>query len=246
MNAQDAIKKFLEGEIDIRDFRKMYDEDEAINDFLQGIIDDIRAKNGNIEPYSFEGIYQDGAKLHSDEGISYLLKPESDPSLQFCPPRYTSVRQLLNYEFRGFTHDVRGACGASTFYNEVLVIYYQYDRTVKAIDRYANEFAFSLNVIPEYLCGGESEAYIFQHIIPQYPQSMKKSERIKAIKSKIREEFKSEKGHPSWIQQSEWPIGKDGKPTTYIGKGKKPNSEAACWIFRDETDGELINVIQYY
>lgn len=246
MNTQETVKQFLEGKIDILKFKKMYDEDNAINDFLQRIIDDIRAQNGNIAQFPFPNKTKDGTVFYSTEGISYLLNPESDPFLQYCPPRYESVRQLLNYEFRGFTHDVSSAHGALVFYNEVLVIYYQVDRTVRMTDRYDNAFNFALDVIPEYLIGGEAEQYIQKNIIPLYPESMGKTKRKKAIKCQIREEFKSEKGYPSWIQHSEWPIGKNGKPTTYIGKGKKPNAETARWIFRDEADGELITVEQFY
>lgn len=244
MSTQETIKQFLEGQIDIHTFKKMYDEEDSINDFLQGIIDNICAKNGTIERFPFPN--KDGTFFYSTEGVSYLLEPDSDPSLQYCPPRYESVRQMLNYEFRGFTHDVRGAHGAFVFYNEVLVIYYQVDRTVKMTDRYEKEFDFALDVIPDYLSGGEAERYIQQNIIPLYPESMGKTKRKKAIKSKIREEFKSEKGYPCWIQYSEWPMGKDGRPTTYVGKGKKPNAETSRWLFRDETDGELITVEQFY
>ncbi len=244
MNVQETVKQFLEGQTDISDFRRMYDEDESVDDFLQGIIDRIRTDNGAVEPFPF--VQEDGTVFSSTEGISYLLDPASDPSLPFCPPRYESVRQLLNYNFRGFTHDVRSANGALTFYNQVLVIYYQLDRTVRYTDRYRKAFCFALDVIPEYLAGGEAEMYIQKNIIPLFPESMGKTKRIKAIRSKIREEFKSEKGYPCWLQAPEWPLGKDGKPTTYVGKGKRPSPEAARWIFRDETDGELITVEQFY
>lgn len=246
MNAQETIKQFLEGQIDIHAFRKMYDEDGSINDYLQGIIDEIRAKNGEIEPFPFADLFKDGTIFYSREGIGYLLDPDSDPGLQYCPPRYESVRQMLNYEFRMVTHDVRCAQGASLFYNEVLVIYYQIDRTVKMTERYGKEYDFALEVIPDYLSGGEAEAYIQKNIIPLFPESMGKTKRKKAVKSKIREEFRREKGYPCWIQHSEWPMGKDGKPTTYVGKGKSPNAETGRWIFRDETDGELITVEQFY
>lgn len=246
MNAQEFVKQFLEGQTDILDFKKVYDEDDSINAFLQGIIDDIRTNHRTIEPFPFTDRFKAGTVFRSTEGIQYFLDPQSDPSLQYCPPSYESVRQRLNYEFRCFTHDVRSAQGALTFYNEVLVIYYQFDRTVKAIDRYFKEYNFAIDVIPDYLSGGEAEAYIQKNIIPLFPESMGKATRKKAIKNKIQEEFKREKGYPCWIQSSEWPFGKNGKPATYVGKGKKANAEASQWIFRDETDGELIVVEQFY
>ena len=63
-------------------------------------------------------------------------------------------------------------------------------------------------------------------------------------KARIRQEFKTEKGYPCWVQSSEWPLGKDGKPMTYVKKGKRVGSKY-CWIFRDESTGELTTVEQY-
>ena len=40
---QQTIRKFLSGEMDIVDFRRIYDTDPAIDDFLQGIIDELKA-----------------------------------------------------------------------------------------------------------------------------------------------------------------------------------------------------------
>ena len=61
----------------------------------------------------------------------------------------------------------------------------------------------------------------------------------------IKEAFKSEKGYPAWAQSSEWPMGADGKPATYIGKGKA-EGDLRRFLFRDESTGEIITVEQYY
>lgn len=100
-------------------------------------------------------------------------------------------------------------------------------------------------MIPDYLSGGESEKYIQKNIIPLFPDTMKKTERKKAIKAKIKECFKSEKGYPCWPQGSEWPLDKEGNPTTYIGKGKS-EGDLRRFRFRDETTGEIIVVEQFY
>ena len=73
---------------------------------------------------------------------------------------------------------------------------------------------------------------------------MPKTRRIKEIKARIRQEFKSEKGYPSWAQSSDWSLGADGKPMTYMKKGKFSGSKHS-WIFRDESTGELTKVEQY-
>lgn len=73
---------------------------------------------------------------------------------------------------------------------------------------------------------------------------MPKTRRIKEIKARIRQEFKSEKVYPSWVQSSDRPLGADGKPMTYVKKGKSSSSKHS-WIFRDESTGELTTVEQY-
>lgn len=242
--AQQMIVDFLSGNLDIVEFRRLYDEKPEIDAFLQKIIDDIK-KDPNRKPIPYTCRLSDGIERSFSSVVPYLLRPETDPSLQYCPPRYESVRQLLTYEFRMFTHDVETASGATCFYSEVYEIYTQIDQSVPFFYQYSDAYSFSLEVIPEYLEGGESEKYIQKHIIPLFPETMKKAERKKAIKAKIKEVFKSEKGYPCWPQSSEWPMDQEGKPCTYIGKGKS-RGDLRCFRFRDETTGEEIVIEQFY
>lgn len=108
-----------------------------------------------------------------------------------------------------------------------------------------DEYCFSLDIIPDYLLGGEAEEYIRNTIMPQVPRTMSKSARAKVIKAKIKEEFRSEKGRPCWTQESEWPLGKNGKPCTYIGKGKS-EGDLRRFRFRDETTGDEVIIEQFY
>ena len=246
MDAKQTVSDFLRGKINIVIFRKYYNENPEIDAFLQGIVDEILTKGGTIKKYPFPHPAKPGEIFFSDEGLSYLLAPGTDPSLVYdCPPRYESVHQLLNYEFRAFTHNVRTAAGALKFYNEVLVLYYQVDPTVPHLKLYIDAYDFALQVIPEYLSGGEAEMYIQEHILSMFPETMKITERKKAIRAKIKEEFRSEKGYPCWPQHSEWPLGQDGKPTTYIGKGKS-EGDLRRFRFRDESNGEILVVEQAY
>jgi hypothetical protein len=183
--AQKTIIDFLSGNLDIVEFRHLYDEIPEIDDFLQKIIDDMK------KDYSRKILYFPlmigGVENQYIESVPYLLAPETDPGRLYCPPRYESVRQCLTYEFRLATHDVETASGASTFYKEVYSIYYQIDQSVPFCYKYKDSFRFAIEVIPEYLEGGESEKYIQKHIIPLFPETMKKTERKKAIKAKIKE-----------------------------------------------------------
>ena len=242
MDAKQITADFLSGRLDIAEYRRLFDEGQELEVFLQKIVDDIKASDGKIEPYPF--LMDDGNVFMGTEGIPYLLAPETDPGLAYgLPPQYESVRQMLTYECRMITHNVRTAAGASTFFKQVLVLYWQIDKDIKPTNKYREAYDFALDVIPKYLAGGEAEIYIQEHIIPLFPETMKKAERQKAVKAKIKEEFHSEKGYPCWVQSSEWPLGKDGKPMTYLGKGKNSGG-IYRWRFRDESTGEIVIVEQ--
>ena len=240
---QQAIADFLRGDLSIVDFRHMYDEIPEIDAFLQKIIDDMK-ENPQREVLRYPFVMH-GRTLHTINAVPYLLAPETDPGLEYCPPQYESVHQCLTYEFRMKTHDVETAAGALAFYDVVYSIYYQIDQSIPYCYRYFETYGFALKVIPDYLAGGESEKYIQKNIIPLFPDSMKKTDRIKAIRAKIREIFKSEKGYPCWAQASEWPMDQEGKPCTYLGKGKR-SAELERFCFRDETTQDEIVIEQYY
>ena len=242
MDIQNTIRSFLLGETDIVTFRSMYDENLEIENYLQAIIDEIKTTGKPLIKYRCTA---GDRVLESTGSIEYLLSPEKSPGLIYGNHVYDSVHTFLTYEWRMITHDVETAEGASAFYDGVYSIYYQIDQSIPWSDRYSREYSFVLETIPEYLSGGEAEKYIAKHIIPLFPDTMKKSERKKAIKAKIREDFKSEKGYPSWAQSSDWPLGKDGKPATYLGKGKS-EGDLRRWRFRDESTGEILVVEQYY
>ncbi len=244
MNAQDTIASFLRGEMDIISFRRLYDEQPEINDYLQGIVDAAKAK-GLTRFRGYPATLPNGTAFEQEHGISHLLDPQAYPGVQYGNSPYDSVRKLLTYNFRQVTHDVRSADGASEFYNELYALYYQVDASIPYDDRYRRAYEFALDVIPEYLCGGESELYIMTHIIPQFPETMKKTERKKAIKAAIKEAFRSDKGRPQWIQSGEWPLGKDGKPAVYTGSKSVRGGEAKQYYFRDESDGSVITVEQF-
>ena len=237
------IRKFLVGETDIVAFRQMYDTKPEINDFLQEIVD--RHIAGNI-PFLPVPLEYDGRQSESKE-LQYFFHPESYGGYIYGNAPFGCVRDYLTQEFRMITTNVRTAGGAWTFYDRLYKLFYQYDQTVPQCDeKYRQAYGFMLDVIPQYLEGGSGEMYIEEHIIPLFPETMPKGQRKKAIKAKIKEEFRSEKGYPAWIQSSEWPLGKDGKPATYLGKKKKHNGEMVQYLFRDESDGSTIIVEQFH
>ena len=243
MDAKQAILQFLKGDMDIVDFRRLYDEGEEINDVLQGIIDDIR---NNAKPVkTWKTFNSDNYPQTWGRTTSYFVDPASYPGVEYGDTSYESVRKRLTFEWRLITHNVQTASGALNFYDEVYDIYGQLDDSIPYCNRYSEAFRFAIDVIPDYLAGGAAEIYIQKNILPLFPPTMSKTARKKAIRAKIREEFRTEKGYPAWAQSSEWPLGKNGKPTTYLGK-KKRDGDLERYLFRDESDGSEIVVEQLY
>ncbi len=235
---EQIIRAFLSGEMDIVAFRAQYDADPSINLFLQEIIDECLRENRPLLP-----VPQQGGLPDRDE-VCYFSNPESYPGYAYGNRPHGSVREYLTQKG---TTNVRTASGAWKFYLRVYDLCYQRDQSLPCLDDgYRAAFEFALDVIPEYLSGGPGEAYIQEHILPLYPDTLPKGQRKKAIKAKIKSEFPSEKGYPAWVQSPEWPMGKNGKPATYLGKQRKKGSELVRFHFRDETDGSLIAVEQFY
>lgn len=242
MSVENEIREFLLGNIDIITFQQKYDSNDDINDFLQNIVDSrITTGEGFIPTPRF---FRNEITF-SHHYLYCFAQPELYPGYVYGNDSFISVRNFLTKEWRMLTHNVRTASGAWRFYDGVFDIFYQYDSTLEYRgQKYEEAYCYMLEVIPDYLSGGQSEMYIQEHIIPLFPETMPKTRRIKEIKARIRQEFKSEKGYPSWVQSSDWPIGTDGKPMTYVKKGKRIGNKHS-WIFRDESTGELTTVEQY-
>ncbi len=241
MDIQSTIRDFLLGKLDVVSFRAIYDSDPTIEQFLQSVIDEIKATGRPLKAHRCSVA---GRDFESTGQIESLLSPEAAPGRAEGNREYDSVHTFLTYEWRMITHDVETAAGAMAFYEGVYSIYYQIDQSVPWSDRFVREYEFALDVIPEYLSGGEAEKYIAKHILPLFPETMKKTDRKKEIRAKLREAFKSEKGYPCWAQSADWPLGKDGLPATYLGKGKSED-DLRRWRFRDESTGEILVVEQY-
>ena len=168
MDAKQITETFLNGSLPIIEYSRLFNEGQELEAFLQKIVDDIKASGAKIEPYPFP--MDDGSVFLSNEGIDHLLAPETDPGLQYgLPPRYESVRQMLTYECRMITNNVRTASGACRFFNQVLLLYWQIEKEIKPTNKYREACSFALEVIPTYLAGGESEMYIQEHILPLFP-----------------------------------------------------------------------------
>lgn len=234
---EEYIKDFLEGKIDIITFKNKCDENDEIYNFLQRIVEQVKINKRILKRPGEEKLVN---------VLKYLISPDSDSSLPYGSPRhYDNVKQCLNFSWRCVTHNVHISSGALDFFNDIDNIFYQINQEYTKTDYYLNEFEFAQEVIPSYL-DGLPEIFIEENIISKYPSTIKKTERKRLIKNEIKEQFKTENGYPIWYQSSEWPIGKNGHPLTYLGKDKiKSSPDHGVWMFRDESDGEIILVEQY-
>ena len=240
MSAQETIAAFLRGEMDIVAFRKLYNEQPEINNFLQGVIDEVRRTNAPTL-YHWE-TRKDGVKVHSRSVVDNLLQRDMDFFQRFPEmlPRYGNVREALMQP-----GDVRCSGDALKFYSRVYDIFLQHDPEIPYDRQYGDAYDFVLDVVPQYLHAGPSEAYIREQIFPRFPETMKKGERKKAIKAKIKELFLSEKSWPHWMYyQSDWHFGKDGLPAVFVRQQTNGDTHETEFIFRDRSDGTLIAVTQ--
>ena len=228
MNISESIEKFLSGEINIISFKKMYDEDDKINDYLQNIVNQVISKKIKTK----------------DEEFKYFANPDLYEGVKYGNNPYSSVRQFLTHEFRMITHNVNTAEGANNFYNDLLLIYKQEKPNVLTTDKYEKEWLFAIDVIPQYATGEQSEKYIYNNIFPMFPNTMNKNERKKGIRNEIKKVFKTEKRYPTWIQYGEWPIGSDGQPMLYIKR--KNLGEKVEYFFKDESNGKETIIEQFY
>ncbi len=211
MNASHEIRKFLVGETDILTFWEMYDSDPAINDFLRELADEA------------------------------IRTAEAAETANGRRPGYfrCSVREYLMGKNPASPRNIRAADSAWIFYARVYELYTLCAPTVPCCDQpYREAYAFTQRAIPKVYRSGQAERYIQDHIIPEIPDTMSYLKRVRAIRAAIKREFKAERhiypNHP------DWPMGKDGKPTTFIGREKRPAQDEFVFFFRDETDGTII------
>ena len=238
MNAQESIAAFLRGETDIVTFRKRCDESPEIHEFLQAVIDGMRRTNAPTR-YHWE-TRRDGVQVHSRSVVDDLLEREMQVYSEANPrPLYRTVQEAL-----AEPGDVRCARHALAFYSRVYDLCLQYDPDMPYDPQYSDSYGFVLDVVPEYLESGLSEVYIREQVFPQFPETMKKGERKKAIKARIKELFICEKSRPSWVYaQSDWPLGKDGQPAVFVRQSTDVQ-HVTTFLFRDRTDGKEIVVTQ--
>lgn len=111
-------------------------------------------------------------------------------------------------------------------------------------------YSFMLDACPEYI-GGEDVEELLELILESLPKELSRTEKIKLYKEKVKTAFHIEKNkYPRWIQEAEWPMGKNNIPMRFLSqKQKKENSYETIlhteFLFEDTSTGEQRIVEQF-
>ena len=107
---------------------------------------------------------------------------------------------------------------------------------------------FLIDALPEYLNSiAIMSSDLFDGLLEEFPATMPKTKRIKLFKEKLKEMFYVEgQKYPRWLQESEWPLSKTGKPTKFLYQKSIHSGEGAAYYFLDMDTNEQIEIIQAF
>jgi hypothetical protein len=112
---------------------------------------------------------------------------------------------------------------------------------------YDEKFSLLLDIIPDYLDGGEVEAFIETEIFNKAPSGLSKMALIKHCKTRISELFVYLKAKPKWLQNGDWVFDSDGKPLVFSHQESiKESGHTKCiYYFIDTKCNNQIIIEQY-
>ena len=109
---------------------------------------------------------------------------------------------------------------------------------------YKDRFSRLLDVLPDCVEGEQAELLV-EELIKSVPENLPKTKRNKLIKEKIKVTFHIDDGKkPSWVQGSDWPFSKTGRPLKYISR--KIDGDMVVFTFKDVDSGEMSEVREYF
>lgn len=238
-----VIKDFVSGQMDISDFVTIYNQSDAISDYLNSVIDYIATQKIPIKrKVVFIKNVNQNKPFALRSYVENFIK-ESARHFQDLSDEWKASPPQVGAYLKTLSHST--TLGAFKFHSIVADIYYQIDPEFVSTEKYHKAYEFSLDVLPSYLGGLAAENYISQHILPRFSSSIKKAERKRLVKEAIKQAFQRDcKGFPRWIQSPEWPIGINEKPMVYIGqKAFEHHSE---YYFRDSVTNKTHTVTQWW
>lgn len=221
-NVKQFVFDYLEGRVSPETFMDKCWSDPTVFEWLQSIV----PKDKKVETYTFTADYIPSF----DKYIPYIVKDEIEDIWNRRGSSY--LGKQLN------TFDEISRLILEAFPNLDIKL----DTSVE------EKFDFMLVACPDYLYSIDvGSSGIFEKLFDELPKEMSKTKRIKEFRERIKAMFYVE-GHkyPRWIQGSEWPLSKSGKPTKFIRQESILKGEGSKYYFLDVDTGEEIEIIQAY
>ena len=170
-------------------------------------------------------------------------------------PTYKEIGEKLPYDIRlVFEEYVLKKNGSSylgkklNFHDEVArLIKHAYPEENIHIDESLDKlFCFMLDACPQYLLSPDLESSgILEDLLKEFSEVKPRTKKVKVFKEKLKTMFYIEGNkYPRWIQESEWPLSKTGKPTKFLRP--KSKGEVSYYYFLDMDTGEEIEIMQAY
>lgn len=233
------ILQFVKGEIDFNLFYDEYCKDEKIIQCLENAVTFLCEKNISV---TYDAVYRENYSLKEAE--YYIQKNRMDHTYIVVPNKnYPTVKSLID-------HFINSNCSffmkKSEIYDLIFSITVAFEPNIIYYHKYSNDFKFFIRAVPSYITGGEAACnYIEKEIITKIPFNVSETKRIKLCKEQIKQKFFIEgQKYPRWIQESEWPLSKTGKPTKFLRQ--ESNGEVSYYYFLDVDTNEEIEVMQAY
>jgi hypothetical protein len=132
--------------------------------------------------------------------------------MQSCPEIIEMIAPMNTVVFHKLSSSTNDIWNAFAYSKDYLVA----QNTSFVPTKYYNEkFSLLLDIIPDYLDGGEAEAFIETEIFDKAPSELSKTALIKHCKARIGELFVCLKTKPKWLQNGDWAFDSDGKPLVF-------------------------------
>lgn len=133
----------------------------------------------------------------------------------------------------------------STAYNMMWSLFHDDLPDVEKSTFYRELHQFAIDTVPDYLDSVDVGSVIQEIILST--NSIPKGKRQKAVRVALNSAFHLDALHkkPSWIQDSEWPLGTSNTPMLFLGQ-RKIKGQYVEYYFEDVINGEKRTITQYY
>lgn len=151
------------------------------------------------------------------------------------------LRRTLTVGYYALTRVSR----CSTAYNMIWALFHNDLPEVEKSTFYRELHQFAIDTVPDYLDSVDVGSVIQDIILST--RDIPKTNRRKVVRAELNAAFHLDtlKKKPSWIQDSEWPLGSNNKPMRFLGQTKK-KGQYVEYYFEDVTSGEQTTITQFY